>query len=98
MAVKTVKGYFMEQIKTLVQQSLAEPEGFAAYFSDHEPKDQEILGFIAVTTMLSGKYHLAERYPTPAEALASLPAAARGEICNEFRQQLRACQHRRPSA
>ncbi len=79
----------MQQVRTLVDRSALEPEGFADYFSDREPKDEEILGLIAVTAMLSGKYRLADRYPTPAEALASLPPDARVDICNEFRRQLR---------
>ena len=86
----------MRQVRSLVGRSAREPEGFAAYFSDHEPKDEEILGLIAVTTMLSSQYHLADRFPAPAEALASLPPEARTDICNEFRRQLRTS-HRQSS-
>lgn len=96
MAGKRIRDYFLQQVRTLVDRSASEPEGFAAYFSDHEPSDEEILGLIAVTTILSGKYHLADRFPAPAEALASLPPEARLDICNEFRRQMRNC-HRQPS-
>ncbi len=92
---KRIRDYFIRQVRTLVGRSASEPEGFADYFSGREPKDEEILGLIAVTTMLSGKYHLAERFPAPAEALASLPPEARLDICNEFRRQLRSS-HRQP--
>jgi hypothetical protein len=94
MAGKRIRDYFLRQIRALVDRSASEPEGFAAYFSEREPKDEEILGLIAVTTMLSAKYHLADRFPAPAEALASLPPEARMDICNEFRRQMRHC--RRP--
>lgn len=92
MADQGIQDYFLQQVKMLVMQSASEPDGFADYFVGREPKDEEVLGFIAVTTLLSCKYHLAERFPTPAEALAALPAAARSEICNEFRQKLRGSQ------
>lgn len=85
----------MRQARRLVERSSRDSEGFAAYFSDREPRDEEILGLIAVTVMLSGKYHLADRYPTPAEALAALSADERGEICREFRLHLQACQRQR---
>ena len=85
----------MRQARMLVERSSRDSEGFAAYFSDREPRDEEILGLIAVTVLLSGKYHLADRYPTPAEALAALSADERSEICKEFRLHLQACQRQR---
>ena len=89
MAGRKIQDYFIRQVRTLVKQSASETEGFADYFNGREPKDEEILGLIAVTTMLSGKYRLADRFPAPAEALASLSPEARTEICNEFRLQMR---------
>ena len=71
-----------------MENSSRDSEGFAAYFSGREPRDEEILGLIAVTVLLSGKYHLADRYPTPAEALAALSADDRSQICKEFRRRL----------
>ena len=91
MAGKRVRDYFIRQARILVENSAKDREGFAAYFSDREPRDEEILGLIAVTVLLNGKYHLADRYPTPAEALAALPAGDRSQICQEFRRQLQAC-------
>jgi hypothetical protein len=95
MAGKRIRNYFMRQARILVEDSARDSEGFAAYFSDREPRDEEILGLIAVTVLLSGKYHLADRYPTPAEALASLSPSDRSEICQDFRTQLHACQRQR---
>ena len=92
MADKRIKNYFIRQARILVKRSSRDREGFAAYFSGREPRDEEILGLIAVTILLSGKYRLADRYPTPAEALAALSAADRSQICQEFRQQLQVCQ------
>jgi type II secretory pathway component PulM len=95
MAGKRIRNYFMRQARILVERSSRDTEGFAAYFSDREPRDEEILGLIAVTVLLSGKYRLADRYPTPAEALAALSADERSEICREFRLHLQACQRQR---
>ena len=92
MAGKRIKNYFIRQARILVERSSRDREGFAAYFSDRQPRDEEILGLIAVTVLLSGKYHLADRYPTPAEALAALSPEERAEICREFRRHLEACQ------
>lgn len=89
---KRIRDYFIRQARTLVENSSRDRQGFAAYFSDREPRDEEVLGLIAVTVLLSGKYHLADRYPTPAEALAALSCADRSEICREFRLQLKAAQ------
>lgn len=89
MADKRIKDYFIRQARLLVKRSSRDPEGFAAYFSGREPRDEEILGLIAVTVLLSGKYHLADRYPAPAEALAALSPAERSEICREFRHCLK---------
>lgn len=92
MAGKRVKDYFIRHARILVEDSAKDREGFAAYFSGREPRDEEILGLIAVTALLSGKYHLADRYPTPAEALAALSPEGRSEVCREFRRQLQASQ------
>jgi hypothetical protein len=92
MASKKIRDYFLKQIRLLIERSASEPGGFADYFARREPRDEEILCYIAVTTLLTGKYHLTEHFPTPAEALAALPAGARTEICRKFREQLRDCQ------
>ena len=92
MAGKRIKEYFVREARVLVERSCRDPEGFASYFAAREPRDEEILGLISVSILLSGKYHLADRYPTPAEALAALSTADRSEICQEFRRPLQACQ------
>jgi len=92
MTGKRIRNYFIRQTRILVERSSRDREGFAAYFSGRQPRDEEILGLIAVTVLLSGKYHLADRYPTPAEALAALSPEDRTEICLEFRRQLEICQ------
>lgn len=88
---KRIRDYFIRQARVLVERSCKDRDGFAAYFSERDPRDEEILGLIAVTVLLSGKYRLADRYPTPAEALAALPSDFRGDICREFRRHLRSC-------
>jgi hypothetical protein len=95
MAGKRIRDYFMRQARILVESSARDTEGFAAYFLEREPRDEEILGLIAVTVMLSGQYRLADRYPTPAEALAALSPSDRSDICQEFRAHLHACQRQR---
>jgi hypothetical protein len=84
-----LKYYFLEQVGALVARSTQEPEGFSSYFSDREPRDEEILALIAVSTMLSGKHRISESFPAPAEALAALSPEARAEICHAFRKALR---------
>lgn len=91
MAGKRIRDYFIRQARIVVERSCRDHDGFAAYFSDREPRDEEILGLIAVTVLLSGKYRLADRYPTPAEALAALPSDYRRDICREFRRHLHSC-------
>jgi hypothetical protein len=89
MAEKTVRDYFEHQVHLVIERSASEPEGFVSYFIDHEPKDDEILGLLAVSTMMSGEFHRSEFFPSPVEALAALSPADRAEICNLFRTQLR---------
>lgn len=89
MEEKKIKSYFKEQVRAIMERSASEPDGFRAYFADREPKDEEILGLLAVSAMMSGKYHLAKRFPTPVEALAALSPSIRSQICREFRKELR---------
>lgn len=91
MAGKRIRDYFIREARVLVERSCRDHDGFADYFSGREPRDEEILGLIAVTVLLSGKYRLADRYPTPAEALAALPPDFRKDVCREFRRHLRLC-------
>ncbi len=84
-----IKAYFEQQVHSVIGRSRSEPEGFRAYFADHEPKDEEILGLLAVTTLLSGENPWAGLFPSPVEALAALSPDARSEICRLFRQEFK---------
>ncbi len=95
---REIKAYFEQQVRLVIQRSAAEPEGFLSYFSCHEPKDEEILGLLAVSTMMTGEFHHGDSYPTPVEALAALSGPDRKEICDYFRNQLRHCLGRIGSA
>jgi hypothetical protein len=89
MEERMIMDYFQHQVRLVIERSVAEPEGFLSYFTDHEPKDEEILGLLAVSTMMSGEFHRGDGYPTPVEALAALSIDSRSEICDFFRNELR---------
>jgi len=91
MEEKKIKTYFKEQVRAVLERSADEPDGFRAYFSDREPKDEEILGLLAISVILGGKFHLADEFPTPVEALAALSPSGRLEICRQFRKELKSC-------
>lgn len=95
---REIKAYFEQQVRLVIERSATEPEGFLSYFSSHEPKDEEILGLLSVSTMLTGEFHRGDSFPTPVEALAALSGADRKEICDYFRNQLRTCLGRIGSA
>lgn len=88
---KRIKAYFKQQVRAILERITAEPEGFCAYFADREPDDDEILGLIAVATMLTGEFHVGDSFPTPVEALAALSPSSRAEICEAFRRELKNC-------
>lgn len=90
MEEKKIKNFFKQQLRVILERSASEPDGFLAYFADREPSDEEIMGLLAVSSMISGEFHLGDSFPTPVEALASLSASARAEICREFRKELKA--------
>jgi hypothetical protein len=89
MEERKITDYFEHQARLVIERSLTEPEGFLSYFAEHEPKDEEILGLLAVSTMMSGEFHRGDGYPTPVEALAALSIDSRSEICDFFRNELR---------
>ncbi|MGE5327046.1 MAG: hypothetical protein ACM3NO_08395 [Deltaproteobacteria bacterium] len=91
MEEREIKAFFEHQVRLVIERSVAEPEGFLSYFSSHEPKDEEILGLLSVSTMMTGEFHRGDGFPTPVEALAALSGAGRKEICDYFRNQLRQC-------
>ncbi|MHB8653828.1 MAG: hypothetical protein ACYDA9_08115 [Terriglobia bacterium] len=88
---RRIRSYFKEQVRLVIAQSTREPEGFLSYFVDHEPKDEEILGLLAVTTMMAGDDDMADSFPTTVEALAALSPTRQAEICREFRKELKNC-------
>jgi hypothetical protein len=91
MQEKRIKSFFKEQVKVILQRSAEEPEGFRAYFAGRAPRDEEILGILAVNTMMSGEFHMGDSFPTPLEALAALSGSGRIEICKQFRRELKHC-------
>jgi len=86
-----IRSYFRDQVRQVIEQSIHEPEGFLSYFVDHEPKDEEILGLLAVSTMMGGDGDMSDSFPTSVEALAALSPTRQAEICGEFRKQLKNC-------
>lgn len=91
MEEKKIKSYFKQQVRVILERSSTEPDGFRAYFADREPKDEEILGLLAVSTMMSGEFQMGDSFPTPVEALAALSDSSRSEICRAFRKELKSC-------
>ncbi len=83
--------YFQQQLHTILERGAAEPDGFRSYFSTHEPKDEEILGLLAVSSMINGDFQTGEGFPSPLEALAALSPESRQILCEEFRKELKAC-------
>jgi len=88
MEEKRLKAYFEREATALLARSTSDPDGFRAYFTSHDPRDEEILGLLAISTM-SARFPLRGRFPTPLEALAALSAPTRAEICDRFRQKLK---------
>jgi hypothetical protein len=90
MEERLIRDYFEHQARLVIERSAREPEGFLSYFTDHEPKDEEILGLLSVSTLMGGEFHDKSLFPTPLEALASLSGQTRTEICQYFREELAA--------
>lgn len=93
-----IRDFFKSQVREVLGRSAREPEGFLSYFAEHEPKDNEILGLLAVSSMISGEFRVGSSFPSPVEALAALSPAARLDICREFRKALKCCLHQIPAA
>ncbi len=88
---KKIRNFFKHQLRVILEQGATDPEGFRSYFAEHEPKDEEILGLLAVSTMMSGEFQVGDSFPTPLEALASLSPRSRRILCDEFRKELKHC-------
>ncbi len=90
MEERLIRDFFEHQARLVIERSAAEPEGFLSYFAEHEPKDEEILGLLSVSTLMSEEFHSLASFPTPSEALAALSGQTRAEICQYFRDELAA--------
>ena len=90
-AERRIRSYFKQQVREVIERSTRDPEGFLSYFVDHEPKDEEILGLLAVATSVTPDAPIADIFPTSFDALAALSPARQSEICREFRKQLKNC-------
>lgn len=88
---KKIRNFFKHQLRVILEQGATDPEGFRSYFAEHEPKDEEILGLLAVATMMSGEFRVGDSFPTPLEALAALSPRSRRVLCDEFRKELKHC-------
>jgi hypothetical protein len=89
MSDKDIRNFFKRQLRVILQNSAADPEGFRSYFSAHEPRDEEILGLLAVSSMLNGEVQVGDSFPSPLEALAALTTRSRRILCEEFRKELK---------
>ena len=88
---RKIRSYLKDQVRLVIGQSVREPEGFLPYFIEHEPKDEEILCLLAVTTMVHTDNDMSAGFPTTVEALAALSPSRQAEICCEFRKELKNC-------
>ncbi|MFB3922588.1 MAG: hypothetical protein ACE145_12755 [Terriglobia bacterium] len=88
---KKIRNFFKQQLRAILEQGASDREGFRSYFAEHAPKDEEILGLLAVSSMISGEFQVGDSFPTPLEALASLTTRSRRILCEEFRKELKHC-------
>lgn len=89
MKQRQIKFFFKRQARFIIERSAGDPEGPIAYFQGREPRDEEVLGLLAVSGPLAGDSPFAYWFPSPLEALAALSPSSRLEVCEIFRQQLR---------
>ncbi len=89
MSDRDIRNFFKRQLAVILQQTATDPEGFRSYFSAHQPKDEEILGLLAVSSMMNGEVQLGDSFPSPLEALAALTSRSRRILCDEFRKELK---------
>ena len=88
---KKIRDFFKRQLQIILESGATDPDGFRSYFSEHQPKDEEILGLLAVSSMMSGEVHVGDSFPTPLEALAALSRRSRRILCDQFRKELKHC-------
>jgi hypothetical protein len=88
---KRIRVFFKKQLRVILELGATDPEGFRSYFMEHEAKDEEILGLLAVSSMMSGEVQVGDSFPSPLEALAALSRRSRRILCDEFRKELKHC-------
>jgi len=88
---KKIRDFFKKQLRVILELGAGDPDGFRSYFIEHEPKDEEILGLLAVSSMMSGEVQVGDSFPSPLEALAALSRRSRRILCDEFRKELKHC-------
>jgi len=89
MQERKIKAYLKQQVHALIVEKAFDPDGPLDYFAEREPKDEEILGLLAVSMNMGGQSPVREWFPSPLEALAALSGPSRSEICQAFRQELK---------
>ena len=89
MSDKDIRNFFKGQLRVILQNSAADPEGFRSYFSSHEPRDEEILGLLAVSSTMNGEVQMGDSFPSTLEALSALTNRSRRILCDEFRKELK---------
>ena len=88
---KKIRDFFKKQLSVILELGVVDPDGFRTYFAEHQAKDEEILGLLAVSSMMSGEVQVGDSFPTPLEALAALSRRSRRILCDEFRKELKHC-------
>ena len=96
MQERKIKAYFKQQVHAIIVEKASDPDGPLDYFAEREPKDEEILGLLAISMKMSRQSPFGEWFPSPLEALAALSDPGRSELCRAFRKELKTCQ--RPTA
>ena len=89
MSDKEIRNFFKQQLRVILESGAADAEGFRSYFTSREPKDEEILGLLAVSSMMMGEVHMGDSFPSPLVALAALSPHSRRTLCDQFRRELR---------
>jgi hypothetical protein len=92
MQERKIKAYFKQQVHAIIVEKASDPDGPLDYFADREPKDEEILGLLAVSMKMGGQSPFRDWFPSPLEALAALSGVSRSEICQIFRKELKSRQ------
>jgi hypothetical protein len=88
---KKIREFFQGQLRVILESGATDPDGFRSYFLEHQPKDEEILGLLAVSSMMSGEVQVGDSFPSPLEALAALSRRSRRILCDKFRKELKHC-------